>query len=116
METVAAMNPFELTERVAPAVTDWKVFYRDHLDQDRTSGSSQSEESALQRAGELYLRERAEIYRIEGPNGRILHREEIMRWLSANKEQVRLNLATSRSPSDIPTFKSRNGQDVQCSA
>jgi hypothetical protein len=66
-------------------MTDWNVFYRDDLDQDRTSRSSQSEESALEQARELYLRERAQIYRIEGSDGRILHREEIMRWLSANK-------------------------------
>jgi hypothetical protein len=68
-------------------VTDWKVLYRDDLDQDRISGSSPSEEAALERAKELYIKERAEIYRIEGSDGRILHREEIMRWLCANKGQ-----------------------------
>jgi hypothetical protein len=63
----------------------WKVLYRDDLDQDRTSRSSPSQEAALDRARQLYLKERAEIYRIEGPNGLILHKEEIMRRLSANK-------------------------------
>src|ERR1700722_11338654 len=41
-------------------VTGWKVFYRDDLDQDRTSRSSQSEESALERARELYLGQHVE--------------------------------------------------------
>ena len=39
----------------------------------------------MDRARQLYRKERAEIYRIEGPNGLILHKEEIMRRLSVNK-------------------------------
>jgi hypothetical protein len=65
-------------------MSDWKVLYRDDLDQDRTSRSSPSEQAALDRARQLYFDERAEIYRIEGPNGMILRKEEIMRWISAN--------------------------------
>jgi hypothetical protein len=68
-------------------VTNWKVFYRDDLDQDRTSGSSQSEESALERARELYLGERAEIYRIEGSNGRILRQWRYFQRRAATLER-----------------------------
>ncbi len=66
-------------------MSDWKVLYRDDLDYDRTSRTSPSEEAALERARQLYFQRRAEIYRIEGPNGLILPKEEIMRWMSANK-------------------------------
>ena len=64
---------------------DWKILYRDHLDQDRTSQSIPSEEAALRRASDLYREQRAELYRIEGPNGMALPKEEIMRWMSADK-------------------------------
>ena len=66
-------------------MADWKVLYRDDLDRDRTSRSSPSEEAALERARQLYLQERAEIYRIEGPDGLVLPKAEIMRWMSANR-------------------------------
>lgn len=66
-------------------MSDWKVLYRDDLDQDRTSRSSPSKKAALERARQLYLREHAEIYRIEGPNGLILPKEQIMRWVCASK-------------------------------
>jgi hypothetical protein len=49
------------------------------------SRSSPTEEAAMDRARQLYRKERAEIYRIEGPDGLILQKEEIMRRLSANK-------------------------------
>jgi hypothetical protein len=68
-------------------MSDWKVLYRDNLDYDRTSRSSPSEEAALERARQLYLHRRAEIYRIEGPDGLILPKEKIMRWMSAQKGQ-----------------------------
>jgi hypothetical protein len=58
---------------------DWKVFYRDDLDQDRTARSGPSEEAALEQAMQLYLEKWAEIYRIEGPGGLILPKREIMR-------------------------------------
>jgi hypothetical protein len=64
---------------------DWKVLYRDDLDQDRTSRGTPSEEAALEQARRLYIQERAEIYRIEGPDGLILRKEDVMRWVSANK-------------------------------
>ena len=66
-------------------MSDWKVVYRDHLDQDRTSRGIPSEDGALKQARDLYLRRRAEIYRIEGPNGRSLPKEKIMHWVSANR-------------------------------
>jgi hypothetical protein len=66
-------------------VSDWKVLYRDDLDRDRISRSNISEEAALERARQLYFEEGAEIYRIEGPDGLILPKEQIMRWMSANK-------------------------------
>jgi hypothetical protein len=64
---------------------DWKILYRDQLDQDRTSQSIPSKEAALELASNLYRQQRAELYRIEGPNSRSLPKEEIMRWMSANK-------------------------------
>lgn len=66
-------------------MSDWKIFYRDHLDQDRTSHSIPSEEAALMLASNLYRWQRAELYSIEGPNGSALHKDEIMRWMSVNK-------------------------------
>ncbi len=65
-------------------MSDWKILYRDQLDQDRTSQSIPSKEAALKQASDLYHQQRAELYRIEGPNGRALPKEEIMRWMSAN--------------------------------
>ncbi len=50
------------------------------------SRSSPTEEAAMDRARQLYRKERAEIYRIEGPDGLILQKEEIMRRLSATKK------------------------------
>jgi hypothetical protein len=66
-------------------MSDWRVHYRDHLDQDRTFGSIPSEEAALKLAKDLYRNHRAEVYSIEGTNGRALQKDEIMRWMSANK-------------------------------
>jgi hypothetical protein len=66
-------------------MSGWKVLYRDDLDQDRASPSSPSQEAALERARRLYIQERAEIYRIEGPDGLTLPKEEIMRWMSASR-------------------------------
>lgn len=63
----------------------WKILYRDHLDQDRTSLSIPSKEGALKQASDLYHLKRAELYKIEGPNGGALPKEEIMRWITANK-------------------------------
>jgi hypothetical protein len=63
-------------------VSEWKVLYRDLLDQDRTSRSIHSREAALKQARDLYFRKRAEIYCIEGPGGRSLPKKEIMHWVS----------------------------------
>ena len=70
---------------MSTSMPHWKILYRDHLDQDRTSQGIPSKEAALQKASDLYHRQRAELYEIEGPNGRALPKEEIMRWMSANK-------------------------------
>ncbi len=66
-------------------MSDWKVLYRDHLDQDRISQGVPSEEAALRRARDLYHQQHAELYAIEGPSSQALPKEEIMRWVSANK-------------------------------
>src|SRR5271165_3679293 len=66
-------------------MSDWKVLYRDDLDRDRTSRSISSREAALKQARDLYRNQRAEIYRVEGPDGQTLPKEVIMRWVSANK-------------------------------
>jgi hypothetical protein len=68
---------------------DWKIRYRDHLDQDRTSAGFPSKEAALIKASDLYHWQRAELYEIEGRNGRALRKEEIMRWMSANNLKLR---------------------------
>jgi hypothetical protein len=65
-------------------MSDWKILYRDQLDQDRISQRIPSKEAALKQASDLYYQQRAELYRIEGPNGRALPKEEIMRWMSTN--------------------------------
>ncbi len=67
------------------STSQWKIIYRDHLDQDRTSQGIPSKEAALRKASDLYHRQRAELYEIEGPNGRAMPKDEIMDWLSANK-------------------------------
>src|SRR5271166_5030795 len=66
-------------------MSDWKVLYRDDLDRDRTSRSIPSQEDALRQARNLFIDQRAELYRIEGPNGQTLPKQVIMRWVSANK-------------------------------
>jgi hypothetical protein len=66
-------------------MSDWKVLYRDDLEQDRTSRSTPSEEVALEQAIRLYVQDRAEIYGIEGPDGLMLPKGKIMRLVSANK-------------------------------
>jgi len=65
-------------------MSDWKILYRDQLDQDRTSRSIPTKEAALKRASDLYYQQRAELYRIEAPNGRALPKEEIMHWIFTN--------------------------------
>jgi len=67
----------------ARSPSDWIVFYRDQLDQDRRS-ELPSQTDALRRAKDLF-RQRAELYRIEGPDGLTLPKAEIMRWMSDNR-------------------------------
>ena len=66
-------------------MSEWKVFYRDGLDQDRISSSVSSKEAALAQARNLHRDRRAEIYKIEGPAGDMILKEEVMRWVSAHK-------------------------------
>jgi hypothetical protein len=68
-------------------MSNWKILYRDDLDHDRTSRSIASKEAALQQARDLHLLESAEIYEIVGPDERTLPKEEIMRWVYANKRR-----------------------------
>ena len=44
-----------------------------------------SMEAALRQARDLYNREGAELYRIEGPSSGGVPKEEIMRWVAENK-------------------------------
>jgi hypothetical protein len=69
--------------------SDWKIRYRDYLDQDRTSASFPSKQADLIKASGLCHWQRAELYEIEGRNGPALRREEVTRWMSANKSRVR---------------------------
>ena len=73
-----------LRAEVANTLSNWKILYRDRLDQDRVSRSIPSKEAALKQASDLYYQQRAELYRIEGPNGRALPKEEIMHWISTH--------------------------------
>ena len=66
-------------------MSDWKVVYRDDLDQDRACCRIVSMEAALEKARNLYFRQYAEIYRIEGPNGVSLSKDEVMRWICARR-------------------------------
>ena len=66
-------------------MSEWKVFYRDGLDQDRISSSVSSKEAALSQASSLHRDRRAEIYKIEGPAGGIVLKDEVMRWVSAHR-------------------------------
>ena len=74
-----------LRAEVANALSDWRILYRDQLDQDKVSRSIPSKEAALRQASDLYRKQRAELYRIDGPDGLALPKEEIMRWMSTNK-------------------------------
>ena len=66
-------------------MSDWKIYYRDNLDQDRVSRRIPSKEAALKRARDLYIHRRAELYRIEGPNGHTFTKEAVMRWVSSHR-------------------------------
>ena len=77
MASIASVRDYQMS--------GWRVLYRDDLDRDRMSRSSPTVEAAIDRARQLYRKERAEIYLIEGPDGLILQKEEIMRRLSATK-------------------------------
>ncbi len=66
-------------------MSDWRVFYRDTHDQDRISKAVSSREDALCEAKVLHRDRRAEIYRIEGPAGMIIPKEDVLRWVSENK-------------------------------
>ena len=66
-------------------MSEWKVVYRDQLDNDRTAGGAPSKEAALRRAKDLYTQQRAAIYRIEGPDGRSLSRQEVLNWVYDNR-------------------------------
>ncbi len=67
-------------------MSDWVVFLRST----RTGGLAQaptstSKENALSFARSL-KRQGSEVVKIEGPNGEVLDKEEIERWIAANPE------------------------------
>ena len=66
-------------------MSNWKVLYRDHFDQDRSSRANPSKEAALREARDLYRNHRAQIYRLEGPNGQIVPGGRVMSWVQANR-------------------------------
>ena len=66
-------------------MSNWRVLYRDQLDQDRTSDGIPSKEAALRKARELYYNKRAAIYGIEGPDGRALPKKEVSDWVSEHR-------------------------------
>ena len=66
-------------------MAEWRVYYRDQLDQDRILAQITSREAALKLAKTLYREKRAELYMIEGPNGLALAKQELMRWVSDNR-------------------------------
>jgi hypothetical protein len=66
-------------------MSEWKVFYRDNLDHDRISPNVSSKDAALAQARNLHRDWRAEIYKIEGPAGDIVSKDEVMRWVSAHR-------------------------------
>jgi hypothetical protein len=76
--------PVRLT-RVSGGNAKWRVLYRGDVDQDRTSRSSETGDAALEQAMRFCVLERAEIYRIEGPDGLILPKEQAMRSVSASR-------------------------------
>ena len=66
-------------------MSEWKIFYRDSLDLDRIAPCVSSKEAALAQARNLHRDRRAEIYKIEGPAGDIIHKDEVMRWVSVHR-------------------------------
>jgi hypothetical protein len=66
-------------------MSNWKVIYRDHFDQNRSSLANPSKEAALLEARNLYRSHRAQIYRLEGPDGETVPNGDVMSWVYANK-------------------------------
>jgi hypothetical protein len=82
-----AGKPFGRAEshREELQMSEWKVHYRDDLDHDRISQSLSSKDAALAQARNLHRDRRAEIYKIEGPAGDIVPKDDVMRWVSAHR-------------------------------
>ena len=66
-------------------MSDWKVLYRDQLDQNRTSQNVQAKKPRLSGRVTCITGNVLNYPRIEGPSGLALSKQEIMRWVSANK-------------------------------
>ncbi len=68
-------------------MSDWVVVYRSITrGSDNTRApASPSKETALIHARAL-KRQGHEVTEIEGPNGQVIGKEEIMRWVAANPE------------------------------
>jgi hypothetical protein len=67
------------------AMGDWKIYYRDHLDQDRTSPPLMGKEIAIEKARDLYHHRQAHLYRIEGPDGVAMSKREVNDLLITNR-------------------------------
>ena len=66
-------------------MSEWKVFHRDDLDHARISPKVSSKEDPLAQARNLHRDKRAEIYKIEGPAGDSIPKDEVMRWVCTHR-------------------------------
>ena len=66
-------------------MSDWTVYFRTPDGKDAASRKFENERPALIQARDLQ-RQHCEIDRIEGPNGEVKHREEILDWIKQNPE------------------------------
>ena len=64
---------------------DWTIYFRTPDGKDAASRKLETEGSALIHARDLQ-RQHCEIDRIEGPNGHVKHRAEIVDWIKQNQE------------------------------
>jgi hypothetical protein len=67
------------------SMSNWKVQYRDRFDLVRSSSGNASKEAALQHARDLYRNQRAEIYRLVGPDGQVMAKGDVMSWVYAHR-------------------------------
>jgi hypothetical protein len=68
-------------------MSDWFVFCRSviHGGDEARSPASPSREAVIIHARNL-LRQHNDVFRIEGPNGEVISRDDIDHWVAANRE------------------------------